>query len=181
MEYVDLINCKTAKDVREAILDWTSEKSKEEHLIRSAILESHALIEQYLRKILFESLVDILCNYGDEQTIEKCKKELNNTINSLSFSQIYRLLKPSFEAFGSSDLENIPHINNTRNLAVHGDIDKTLYKNRNPYLDHDALAQLFFEGWAIRQTLDKFYEIIIDSYKYNIEKLIQHYRNTTKD
>lgn len=179
MDFTDLINCRTADEVREAILNWSSDKSKEEHLIRSAILENHALIEKFLKIILYESLVDILCNYGSKKTIEKCKKELNKAINGISFSQIYRILKSSFDAFDSPDLKNIPHINETRNLAVHGDIEKTLYKKRNLYHDHDALAQFFFEGWAIRQQLSKFYEVIIDSHRFQIEKLVEHYKKTT--
>ena len=48
-------------------------------------------------------------------------------------------------------------INETRNLAAHGDITKVLYKGRSPFIDADCFAQMYFDVWAIKQAIPKFF------------------------
>jgi hypothetical protein len=56
-------------------------------------------------------------------------------------------------------LESIEAINETRNKAAHGgDTAKVLYQGRNPFRDPDAFAQMYFDVWAIKQSISKFFE-----------------------
>jgi hypothetical protein len=70
-------------------------------------------------------------------------------------------------------LESIEAINETRNKAAHGgDTAKVLYQGRNPFRDPDAFAQMYFDVWAIKQSISKFFERAIT---YPKEKLLRYY------
>ena len=149
MKYATLINCRTEEEVQKAVLEWTSNKSEKEHLIRSAILEIHALVEDNLKFILFEFLVPSVSIVESKKIFKKRKDILSNMVTKLSFQQVFRLLKPGLDAFDNPNLKPIDDLNKVRNLAVHQDINKVIYKNRNPFKDFDCLAQIFFDGWAV--------------------------------
>jgi hypothetical protein len=83
-------------------------------------------------------------------------------IIKLNFSAVHRLLKPAFDAFPAPDLANIEPINQVRGQVAHRqDMSEVQYKGRSPFADPDCLAQLFFEGWAIRQEVSHFFERMI--------------------
>ncbi len=161
MEFAKLINCQTAEEVRERVLEWSTDITKEDHLIRAAILEIHANIEYEIKIILYKILEKSLVIPPDKSIFEDSKNKLWNKIRRMSFSNVYQLLKPGFISFDYPDLLNIEEINKVRNLAVHGDIDKVIYKNRNPFKDHDCLAQIFFESWSARKDLNKYSDFVI--------------------
>ena len=73
MNYTELLNCKTPEEVIKKVTAWSSGKSFEEHKIRSAILDIHASVEQYLKVILFETLFNTMPIYNDEKVNLKNK------------------------------------------------------------------------------------------------------------
>ena len=162
MNYKKLIHCDSADDVRKSVLEWSSDLTEEEHLIRGAILEIHATIEEYLKYILYKITEKSLLIPEDKQIFEESKQQLWKRILRMSFSQVYNLLKPGLDTFNDPNLDVISELNNLRNLTVHRNIEKVLYKNRNPFKESDCLAQIFFEAWAVRKILDKYSEFIID-------------------
>ena len=180
MNFSKLINCSTPEEVRKAILKWTSKLSEKDHLIKAAILEIHANLEELLKDILYEILLDSLPYTADNKEYENNKKNLQKKTSKLSFSLVYNLLKPALDAFNSKDLNNINEINQVRNLCVHGNIEKVLYKNRNPFKNHDCLAQIFFESWAAGEKLNKYFEVVIDSKRYEFEYLLKYYKEHNK-
>jgi hypothetical protein len=54
------------------------------------------------------------------------------------------------------DFASIEEINKTRNSAAHGKINKIKYKNRSPLENPDCLCQMYFDVWAIKQSISKF-------------------------
>lgn len=157
----DLINCKTADEVQQAVRKWTSSKSEKEHLIRSSILDIHAGVELLLKQILYQHMLNILFQDGSSKD-EKRKDSLEKEIDKMSFMTMYRILKPCFDAFPGPDLKNIGPINDVRNLAAHGNIDKVVYKGKSPFNDHETLALLFLDSWAAKKELKHFYERMIE-------------------
>ncbi len=160
MKFAELINCNTSEEVRKSVLEWSTDITKKDHLVRAAIIEIHANIEYEIKYVLFKVLEKSLVIPPDKSLFEDCQNKLWNRIRKMSFNNIYQLLKPGFISFDYPDLLNIEEINKVRNLAIHGDIEKVLYKERNPFTDHDCLAQVFFEGWTARKILNKYTEFI---------------------
>jgi hypothetical protein len=69
--------------------------------------------------------------------------------------------------------EEIGALNETRNLAAHqSDITKVLYKGRSPFSDPDCFAQMYFDVWAIKQSMPKFFWHTIEKPR---EKLRRYY------
>jgi len=75
---------------------------------------------------------------------------------------VQQVLGPALKAAPHEEFDDIRAINDVRNSLAHlRDLSKVTYKNRSPFKDPDALAQLFCDGWAIRQQLGEFYEHMI--------------------
>ncbi len=160
--FIDLINCQTPEEVRIKVREWSSSLSEQEHLIRSTILDIHANVELRLKQILYHQLLPLIFKTNKEQQNTRQTEKLEKTIRKMSFMSISNLLKPCLDSFPSSDFSNLEEINRIRNDVAHRDIEKARYKGRNPFRDHECLAQLFFESWAIDKELSKFFERMID-------------------
>lgn len=156
----ELINCKTAAEVQQAVMKWTSNKSEREHLIRSSILDMHAGVEILLKQVLFQHMLNILFLDGSKED-ENRKENLEKGIDKMSFTTMHRILKSCFDAFPGPDLKSIGPINDVRNLAAHGNVEKVTYQGKNPFYNHETLAQLFLDCWAAKEELKHFYERMV--------------------
>lgn len=172
ISYVDLINCKTPKEVYSRVREWTTSLSDDNHLIRSSILEIHASVERELKRVLYQVMLPLVMLDGKDD--EKRLSALENSIDRMSFSQVERLLAPCLSTFPSLVQFSLAEINKVRNLATHENIDTVVYKGRNPFKDHDAFAQFFFETWAFKGELNKFWEVMIDGPRYKAEVNAKH-------
>ena len=162
--FIDLLSCSSEKEVLELIKTWTSDRSDLNHVVRSIILDIHAQIESRLKSILYEHMSDLALKMeGHEKKYQKCLKALEKRINSMSFSQIHKLLEPCFESFGTAELdEYIPTINTLRNEATHRKPKHFRYKGRDPVTDIDCLAEIYIDSWYVHTRLGEFYERRID-------------------
>ena len=89
---------------------------------------------------------------------------------------MYRVLIPVLDSWPSDDLCSIQAINETRNIAAHGgNTDKVLYKGRNPFLDADCFAQLYFDVWAIKQSMSRFFDMVIEKPKAQLRRYVEKY------
>ena len=79
------------------ILDWSSDLTEDEHLIRSSILEIHAYVEAQMKTVLYQHMLGLIPNLEDAFRIEQ-RKKLFKTISDMNFSTIHRLLKPCFDS-----------------------------------------------------------------------------------
>jgi hypothetical protein len=73
------------------------------------------------------------------------------------------------------DFESIEDINTVRNQVTHADISKVNYKNRNPFLNPDCLAQIYFDVWAIKQVIPKYFWSTIKRPKVQLERYVKKY------
>lgn len=170
--YMNLINCSTFEEVYAKVRSWSSDLSDHVHLVRSTILDIHLDIERVLKQILYHVLLGIIFHGEDEAEYELHCKKLEEMVSNLNFATVHRLLRPAFEAFAAPDLANIQPINQLRNSVAHAkDVENVLYKGRSPFTDPDCLAQLYFDGWAVRQELGHFFERMIDDPR----RLMDHY------
>jgi hypothetical protein len=71
---------------------------------------------------------------------------------------MWRVLKPVMVEW-SQDFESIEEINNTRNAAAHRNIARVTYKGRSPFTEPDCLCQMYFDVWAIKQSIAKFFGV----------------------
>jgi len=160
--YMDLINCSTPEEVYGRVREWSSDLSEHEHVVRSTILDIHTEVELKLKQVLFHSLKSLIFNGDGEEEHEKHCQELERMVTRLSLNQVHQALQPALKAAPHEEFDDIRPINEVRNSLAHSrDLSKVTYKNRSPFNDPDALAQLFFEGWAVRQQLGEFYEHMI--------------------
>ena len=162
--YMDLISCRTPEEVYARVREWSSDLSDEHHLIRSTILDIQAEVERTLKQVLYQILHPVVFHGEDETEHEAYRAKLEDMVTGLPFSTVHRLLKSPLDAYPADEFDDIQAINEARNYVAHrADISKMSYKSRNPFSDPDCFAQLFFDGWAIRQQLTKFYDTMIES------------------
>lgn len=158
-EYMKLLNCGTADEVYANVRRWISDLTDLEHLVRSTVLDIHAEIERLLKGVLIELLQPLVFEGYSRAQYQRHVKKLEDTVAGLNFATVHRLLKPALDAFVAPDLANIGAINELRNRIAHEtDVKKIRYKGRSPFSDPDCLAQLFFEGWAVRKEIGHFCE-----------------------
>ena len=161
-EYIELMNCHNEDEVIERIREWSSDLSPHEHLIRSTILEIQASLEGLMKDLYCKVLLLVLFQGNDEKENMKNQDDLKKSVTRLSFSSIYRILRPILQAYPDPDLTFINEINELRNQVAHlRNISEIQYKGRNPFHDVDALAQIYWEARAARDALRKFYQIMI--------------------
>ncbi len=177
INYTELINCTTPKEVYARVREWTTTLSNDEHLIRSSILEIHAGVERELKRVLHDILLPLVILDGDEKEDKKRLAALETSIDKMSFSQVDRLLAPCLSTSPTLTQFSLSAINKVRNLATHSDIDSVVYMGRNPFKDHDAFAQFFFDTWAFKGELNKFWEAMIDGPRYRAEVNAKHVYN----
>jgi hypothetical protein len=156
---MDLLNLGTPEDAYNEVKKLASSLTDDEHLIRSCIFDLHAAVELELRRIYYHVFNRLLFLTSDEQENAQTLLIFERMIGRLSFTDMYRVLRPILNSWPYAELQDIGAINETRNLAAHaGQTDKVLYKNRNPFTDPDAFAQIYFDVWAITQSIAKFFD-----------------------
>ena len=174
--YMDLINCSTPEEVYVRVREWSSDLTEQEHIVRSTIFDIDADIERILKQVLYQSLVGLIFNGDGQEEYEKHCKELERMVTQLHFGQVYRVLKPALKAAPHDEFNDINKVHDVRNSLAHPkDLSKITYKGRDPFHDPDALAQLFVDGWAIRQQLKEFYNKMIIAPKTMAEHYAKFY------
>jgi len=173
-KYADLIDCHTPEEVYANVREWTTSLSDQEHLIRSSILEIHAGVEMELKRIVYHNMSSLLFQDDNEKKNTERRAELEKQIDRMNFSSLHRILKPCLDEFPATSENALSELNNVRNQAAHGSSKDTKYKNRNPFKDHDCFAQLFFDAWAFKQGLSKFFDIMIDGPRHIAERNAKH-------
>jgi hypothetical protein len=154
--YLELLDIKTREEAYQRVKE-ISDLTDEQHTVRSCIFDLHAAVELELRRIYYHLFKQLLFLTDDQMENKKTLSEFEKTINNLSFGQMYRILQPIMNRW-YGDFESIAEINETRNLAAHNDdITKVLYQGRSPFSDADCFAQMYFDVWAIKQSISKFF------------------------
>ncbi len=154
------------------ISELSSALTGEHHQIRSIILELQAWVEIQVRQYLYFYLRGMILYKDKDELISKSKK-LQKNIEGMMFGQMWKLMEHAIEGSPWPDLLSIPEINSTRNKVAHNNnANDVTYKGRNPFFDIDCLAQLYFDCWAISQTMPKLFHKTIEA---SIENL-QYYR-----
>src|ERR1700730_2146193 len=153
---MDLLNIDDEAAVLQQIKQLASELSDHDHLIRSCIFDLHAAVEIELRRIYFHHFRSFFFITDDKSANRRIKDTFEKMIERLSFWDMWRVLKPIMVEW-YSDFEAIEAINNTRNAAAHGNIEKVQYKGRSPFKEPDCLCQMYFDVLAIKQSIPKFF------------------------
>lgn len=174
--YLSLMSFSSAEEAYEQLKTWASDLSDEQHFIRSCIFDLHAAVEVELRRVYYHTFHAQLFLTDDEEANAKTVADFEKVIVRLGFMEMFRVLRPVLLSWPYKDLESIQAVNETRNLAAHGgDIAKVLYKGRNPFTDGDCFAQLYFDVWAIRQTMHRFFDQAVARPKRLLERYIEKY------
>lgn len=170
-----LLNFSTEEEAYARVKDLASELSDQEHHIRSCIFDLHAAVEFELRRIYYHTFLQQLFLTKDEERNAKVKGDLNKVIERLGFMDMYRVLRPVLLSWPQPEYESIQAINETRNQAAHGDVGAVSYKGRNPFKDGDCFAQMFFDVWAIKQAIPKFFYSAFERRKDVLKRYIDKY------
>ena len=174
--YLDLVGFSAPEEAYKKIKEWVSGLSDDQHLIRSTIFDIHAGIELLLRQILYHYLKALIFQTSNEKENEKTLEPFDKMMEKLGFSSMYRILKPILDSWPYPDLANIQPINDLRNQVAHSNlVDEIKYKGRNPFKEEDAFAQVFFEAWAIKQELTKFFYKAVEDPRFMCKKYYEVY------
>ncbi|MFZ2509432.1 MAG: hypothetical protein WAW79_13280 [Steroidobacteraceae bacterium] len=174
--YLDLINCKSAEEAYAEVKKLASNLSDREHLIRSCIFDLHAAIEIDLRRVFYHTFHSQLFLTDDEEENRKVEASFEKMVDRLGFMDMFRVLRPVLLSWPYPDLESIEAINETRGHAAHaGTTQKVKYKGRNPFQDGDCFAQMYFDVWAIKQSMAKFFDKTIEQPKVVLRRYIDRY------
>jgi hypothetical protein len=174
--YLELLNFKTREEAYQKVKEMTpSTLTEEQHTVRSCIFDLHASVELELRRIYYHVFHALLFLTDDEAENAKTLAEFEKTISNVSFGQMYRVLRPIMNKW-YGDFEEIGAINETRNLAAHqSEISKILYKGRSPFVDADCFAQMYFDVWAIKQSMSKFFWFTIEKPRVQLRRYYEKY------
>ena len=174
--YMDLLSLGSREDVYREVKQLASELSDDEHLVRSCIFDLHAAVEIELRRIYYHVFKSLLFLTSDETENAQILAKFEKMIERLSFTDMYRVLKPILNSWPYPDLEAIGEINDTRNKAAHGgSTNKVLYKNRNPFSEPDAFAQMYFDVWAMKQSFAKFFDWTIAGPRERLKRYFEKF------
>jgi hypothetical protein len=169
--YVELLNLKP-ESAWETIIGLSSDLSGQHHQVRSAILDIHAWVESEIRHFLFFYMRGMIL-YKDKSELEEKSKLLKKNIDRQMFGQIWRNIEHAVVGSPWPDLLNINEINLTRNQVAHGsEFAKIKYRGRNPFFEVDCFANLYFDAWAISQSMLKLFHKSIEESIMNL----QYYR-----
>ncbi|WP_395735238.1 hypothetical protein, partial [Prosthecobacter sp.] len=91
-------------------------------------------------------------------TDDKYRQQLHKRVHGMSFNQAFVLLKPAFDVFDESIASDLQEIHDLRCGPAHGDMSSLTYRKRDLVADHQALAELYVQWWALDKNLDKFAE-----------------------
>ncbi|GEM_PF-1733254 len=173
--YLDMVGFSTPEEAYKKIKEWVSDLSDQDHLIRSTIFDIHAGIELELRRIFYHHNKSLLFLTGKEKEDAVVLQDFEKMIDKLSFGDMFRILKPILIHW-YPDLENIEEINKLRNQVAHrANIEDIPYRGRNPFKDADSFAQVFFDAWAIKQCLPKFFYKTIEDPKARCKEYYKAY------
>ncbi len=174
--YLDLMNFRSAEEAYAEVKKLVSNLSDKEHLIRSCIFDLHAAVEIELRRVFYHTFHAQLFLTDDEGHNEEVKANFEKMIDRLGFMDMFRVLRPVLLSWPYPDLESIQAINETRGQAAHGgDPGKVRYKGRNPFQDGDCFAQIYFDVWAIKGSMTKFFEWTIERPKVVLKRYTDKY------
>ncbi len=174
--YMKLLSLDNAEQAYREVKKLASDLTDDEHLIRSCIFDLHAAVETELRRVYYHHFKSLLAFTDDEISNKKCLKTLSDTVGRLGFMEMYRVLGPVLKSWPYPDLDSIPAINETRNRAAHtGKINEVEYKGRNPFKDPDCFAQMYFDVWAITQSMTKFFNRTIEEPLWRLRKYREKY------
>lgn len=155
--YLDLVGFDTPEQAYRKIKEWTSNLSDDDHFVRSVIFDIHAGIEILFRQIFYHYFKPIVFETGKEAEDKKVFSDLEKMVEDLSFGQMYKILWPILKNW-PYDIYSIKALFDLRNQVAHqNNVEKISYKGRNPFRDADSFAQVFFDAWATRQELTKFF------------------------
>ena len=89
---------------------------------------------------------------------------------------MYRVLKPCLNSWPYPELDYIQDINDARNGVAHSDaVNRVSYKGRNPFKDADCFAEMYFDVWAIKQAMAKYFEWVIERQPEILKRYIDKY------
>ncbi len=165
----EILGIKEPNEILECVRSWSSNLSRKEHLIKSAILEIHQNCELRLDRIINKLLTyNAPLGFTDAE-VEASKKEIWDEIGRMSFQAKAKLLKPILKSWKQTNpsLIEINGINDIRNACAHmtrKDKSKIDYKGYKLFEDDEGIARLFLDGWGITQGLDKMWEFIDDNH-----------------
>jgi hypothetical protein len=173
---MDLINCSTPEEVHARVREWSSDLSEQEQIVRATILDIQAHIEFRLKQVFYQSLKGLIFNGDGDEEYQKSCQRLEKMVGSRQFSQIHHLLEPILKAAPHEEFDDIEEISRVRNAVAHqSDFSQVTYKNRSPFKDPDALAQLFADAFAIREALGEFCNKMIVAPKALLESYEKFY------
>lgn len=156
-QYLDLVGFETPEQAYNKIKEWTSDLTDDDHFVRSVIFDIHAGIELLFRQIFYHHFKPIVFETGEDEEDKKVFSDFDKMIEELSFGQMYKILWPILKNW-PYDVHSIKPLHDLRNQVAHqSNVEKIVYKGRNPFRDADSFAQVFFDAWATRQELKKFF------------------------
>ena len=174
--YLNLMNFDSAEQAYAEVKQLASGLSDDEHLVRSCIFDLHAAIELELRRIYYHTFKTHLFLTDDEKQNDKVTKDFSKKIERLGFMDMYRVLRPCLNSWPYPEFAYIQDINNARNAAAHSDaIESVNYKGRNPFKDADCFAQMYFDVWAIKQNMAKYFDYTIEKQSRTLKRYIDKY------
>ncbi len=159
--YLELLNFRSAEEARAQVPHLASQLTKDEHSIRSCIFDLHAAVEIEIRRVFYHTFKAQLFLTGDEGNDKITIAKFEKTIGGLGFAQMFRILQPVLTSWPYPELQDIDKLNATRNAAAHGKVENIKYKGRNPFKDADCLAQMYFDVWAIKQSMARYFDFTI--------------------
>jgi hypothetical protein len=173
--YLDLLSFESAEQAYAEVKKLASSLDDKEHFIRSCIFDLHAAAELELRRVLYHTFNPQLCRTDDEEHNERVEAELEKRIQRLGFMEMFRILSPVLNSWPYPELKNIQAVNETRNQAAHGDIKRVRYKGRNPFEDGDCFAQMYFDVWAFKNVMSRFFGFAIERPITLLKRYIEKY------
>ena len=160
--YMEMIHCQSPDEVYATVRRWMSLLSDHEHLVRSTILDIHMDVERVLKMALYQALLDVIF-HGDDEAEYECRcEQLEKMVMKMSYSYVYRLLTPAFDAFPADDLAAVMAINEVRNSVAHNvKPEQVQYKGRSPFTNADCLAQLYLDSFDLCESVEKFIRVMV--------------------
>lgn len=170
--YLRLLNVSNESDIVRSIQELASDRDERHHIIRSNILDMHTAMEFELKRFLYHHMYSLVGIGKDAKKNEGIKSNLTKAINRMSFSEVYRVLRPVFDSWPFGDLESIRDVNDIRNQVAHRtDPAQLQYKGRSPFEHLDCFAQIYFDVWSITQQLQKLFERVITMPQEELKRL----------
>lgn len=179
-KYLDLVGFNTPEQAYKKIKEWTSSLTDDDHFVRSVIFDIYAGIEILFRQIFYHYFKQIVFETGKEAEDKKVFFDLEKMVEDLSFGQMYKILWPILKNW-PYDIASIKPLSDLRNQIAHqNNIEKIVYKGRNPFRDADSFAQVFFDAWATRHELIKFFHRRIIDPQEEYKRYYEAYKELQK-